>query len=198
MFTIPFTQNMIDKAVERANSITFGNARTQVKNSGVGLSDVATAGFLAEEAVAHYLNADLTSSSTDIDKYHYDLILPNGLNTEIKTKRRTVRPRPDYEVSIYDISTFQRPNLYMFVSLEFEKSMRQGRTLQYSNLTNVWLLGQKTPEDFFKDAVLWKAGDYDSRNNLKLKSTTYNLTISQLDEIDETFDFNEIDYRYWN
>ena len=187
---------MIDKAVERANSITFGDARTQVKNSGVGLSDVATAGFLAEEAVADYLNANLTSSSTDTDKYHYDLVLPNGLNTEIKTKRRTVRPRPDYEVSIYDISTFQRPDLYMFVSLEFEKSTKQGRTLQYDNLTNVWLLGQKTPEDFFKDAVLWKAGDYDSRNHLKLKSNTYNLTISQLDEISQLEEM--LEYIDWN
>ena len=177
MFTIPFTQEMIDRAIERANEISFSDSRTQVKNSGEGLSDVATAGFLAEEAVAAHLNADLTSTSTSIDKYHYDLILENGVNTEIKTKRRTVAPRPDYEVSIYDISTFQRPDLYMFVSLEFEKSTKKGKTLQYDNLKNIWLLGQKTPDEFFKQAALWKAGAFDTRNSLLLKSTTYNMLI---------------------
>ena len=195
MFTIPFTQEMIDRAIERANEISFSDSRTQVKNSGEGLSDVATAGFLAEEAVAAHLNADLTSTSTSIDKYHYDLILENGVTTEIKTKRRTVAPRPDYEVSIYDISTFQRPDLYMFVSLEFEKSTKKGKTLQYDNLKNIWLLGQKTPDAFFKDAVLWKAGDYDDRNKLRLKSNTYNLAIYQLDAIGG---FSETDYIDWD
>ena len=193
MYTIPFTQEMIDKAIEMANGITFKDSRTQVKHSGEGLSDVATAGFLAEEAVAAHLDAGLTSTSTSTDKYHYDLVLQNGLNTEVKTKRRTVPPRLDYDVSIYDISTFQRPDLYMFVSLEFEKSTKKGKTLQYDNLKNVWLLGQKTPADFFNKAVLWKAGDYDPRNKLRLKSNTYNLGIYQLDAIGDLSD----DYIDW-
>ena len=195
MYTIPFTQEMIDRAIERANEINFSDSRTQVKNSGEGLSDVATAGFLAEEAVAAHLNADLTSNSTSTDKYHYDLVLENGVNTEVKTKRRTVVPKLDYDVSIYDISTFQRPDLYMFVSLEFEKSTKKGKTLQYENLQNIWLLGQKAPEDFFKGAVLWKAGEYDDRNKLRLKSNTYNLAIYQLDDIGS---FGEENYIDWN
>jgi hypothetical protein len=83
----------------------------------------------------------------------------------------------------------------MFVSLEFEKSTKHGKTLQYDNLKNVWLLGQKVPEDFFKDAVLWKAGDYDARNKLRLKSNTYNLAIYQLDAIGS---FGEEDYIDWD
>ena len=183
MQNIPFTQEMIDRAVERAGAITFKEGRTQVKHSGSGLSDVATAGFLAEEAVADYLGADLTASSTGTDKYHYDLILQDGTHTEVKTKRRTVVPQEDYDVSVYDISTFQRPDLYMFVSLQYEKSTKIGRTLQYDNLKNIWLLGQKTPDEFFKQAALWKAGAFDTRNSLLLKSTTYNMLIKDLDEI---------------
>ena len=183
MQSIPFTQKMIDRAIERANSITFSEGRPLVKHSGSGLSDVATAGFLAEEAVADYLSADLTATSTGTDKYHYDLVLQDGTHTEIKTKRRTVVPQDDYDVSVYDISTFQRPDLYMFVSLQYEKSSKLGRTIQYDNLKNIWLLGQKAPEDFFREAELWKAGAFDKRNNLLLKSTTYNLLIKNLDEI---------------
>ena len=183
MKSIPFTQVMIDRAIERAKEVNFSEARTQVKHSGSGLSDVATAGFLAEEAVADYLGADLTATSTGTDKYHYDLVLQDGTHTEIKTKRRTVVPQDDYDVSVYDISTFQRPDLYMFVSLQYEKSSKIGRTIQYDNLKNIWLLGQKTPEAFFGAAVLWKAGDFDARNRLLLKSTTFNLAIKDLDEI---------------
>ena len=185
MKNIPFTQAMIDRATERANGIKFSETRTQVKESGSGLSDVATAGFLAEEAVADYLGAGLTATSTGTDKYHYDLVLQNGIRTELKTKRRTVVPQDYYDVSVYDISTFQRPDLYMFVSLQYEKSRKLGHTIQYDNLQNIWLLGQKTPEAFFDTAVLWKAGDFDSRNKLLLKSTTYNLAIKDLDRIYE-------------
>jgi hypothetical protein len=45
------------------------------------------------------------------------------------------------------------------------------------------LLGQKTPADFFKKAVLWDKGDYDERNKLILKSKSYNREIKDLDEI---------------
>lgn len=183
MFTIPFTQDMIDRAVYRAETVPLNPIRTEVKESGSGLSNVIVAGFLAEEAIADYLGADATSESEGEDKYHYDLVLQDGTRTEVKTKRRTVSPKYHYDVSVYEKSTFQRPDLYMFVSMQYEKSYRVGEVIQYDNLLNIWLLGQKTPKDFFEKAVFWDRGDYDATNRLVLNSKTYNLLIKDLDDI---------------
>ena len=183
MFSIPFTQEMIQRAYHRADVVPLNPIRTEVKESGSGLSNVVVAGFLAEEAVATYLVADLTSESEGTDKYHYDLVLEDGTRTEIKTKRRTVPPKYNYDVSIYEKSTFQQPDLYMFVSMQYEKSYKIRDVIQYENLLDIWLLGQKTPEDFFKKAKFWDKGDYDESNKLVLNSKTYNLLIKDLDDI---------------
>ena len=177
---------MIDRATARSaenfehTQVEYLNARTQIKNSGTGLSNVTTAGFLAEEAGADYLGAEVITGE---EMYHCDLILLDKTRAEVKTKRRTVAPRDDYDTSVYEVSTHQRPDLYIFVSLQFEGSFMSMNTVQYENLIDVWLLGQKTPRAFFEKAVFWNEGDYDARNSLVLKSKTYNLAIEDLDEI---------------
>ena len=117
------------------------------------------------------------------DRYNYDLILSDGTHTEVKSKRRTVAPQPNYEVSVYQVSRHQRPDLYMFCSLQYERSYKILNTIQYDNLQHIWLLGQKTPKEFFKEAIFWDEGDYDERNKLLLKSKSYNREIKDLDEI---------------
>ena len=180
MYKIPFTQLMIDRAIQRAKEFSPSARRSQVKHSGTGLSNVKVAGFLAEEAVAAHLEAELVLGE---DRYDYDLILPDGTHTEVKSKRRTVAPQFNYEVSVYQVSRHQKPDLYMFCSLQYERSHKILNTIQYDNLQHIWLLGQKTPADFFKKAVLWDKGDYDERNELILKSKSYNREIKDLDEI---------------
>jgi len=44
------------------------------------------AGYLGEEAVAPYLNAKIVSNKKGTNKFHYDLILPDGRRAEVKTK----------------------------------------------------------------------------------------------------------------
>ena len=180
MYKIPFTQHMIEKAIKRADDFSPKARRSQVKHSGTGLSNVKVAGFLAEEAVAEHLNAELVLGE---DRYNYDLVLPDGTHTEVKSKRRTVAPRPNYEVSVYQVSRHQRPDLYMFCSLQYERSHKILNTIQYDNLQAIWLLGQKTTKEFFDEAVFWDEGDYDARNKLILKSKSYNREIRDLDEI---------------
>jgi len=185
MRKIPFTQEMIDRAIQRAKDFSPSARRSQVKHSGTGLSNVKVAGFLAEEAIAEYLNAELVLGE---DRYNYDLVLADGTRTEVKSKRRTVAPKPNYEVSVYQVSKFQKPDLYMFCSLQYEKSSRIGKAIQYDNLLHIWLLGQKKPETFFRKATFWDEGDYDNRNKLLLKSKSYNIEIKDLDEIGDQYD----------
>ena len=53
----------------------------------------------------------------------------------------------------------------------------------YSDLQNVWLLGQKTPEEYFNEATLWESGDIDRNNGFTTHVDMYNLPIEKLDKV---------------
>ena len=111
-------------------------------------------------------------------KFNHDLILRDGSRAEVKSKRRTVPPKNFYEVSIAKTSTHQKPDLYIFVSLQFKK--RDKRIGTYKGLEHVWIVGQKTPEAYFDSARLWTKGEIDSTNNFRTHIDMYNLDINQL------------------
>ena len=173
MYVIPHTQEMIDNSLRKAKELGALN-RSITRGQG------NAAGYLGEEAVASYLGADIMSSNEGTNKFNYDLILPNGIRAEVKSKRRTVPPQDFYDVSIAESSTHQRPDIYIFVSLQFGIKTEAGK---YNALEHVWLVGQKTPEDFFRLATLWKKGDVDATNNFTTHADMYNLPINKLDGV---------------
>ena len=170
MKIIPHNSTMVQEALRKAkklgelnNSITKGHGNA--------------AGYLGEESVASYLNADVVTNR------NHDLVL-NNKTIEVKTKRRTVKPQDSYEVSISKTSLHQQPDVYVFVSLQFESRIKDGKNKgAYKGLQHVWLLGSKTPEEYFKAATLWKKGTVDPSNNFKTHADMYNLPISELDEV---------------
>ena len=141
------------------------------------------AGYLGEEAVAAYLNAEIVSREEGTDKFHYDLILPDGRRAEVKTKRRTVAPEKHYDVSVADTSRFQKPDLYIFVSLHFGKMYKKNGERVYEDLKDVWLVGQKLPEAYFKLATFWPKGKVDPTNGFVTRADMWNLPINKLDPI---------------
>jgi len=176
MYIIPHTKEMVAQALQKAkklgklkNSITKGRGNA--------------AGYLGEEAVAKYLNANIMSNDEGSQKYNHDLILQDGRRAEVKTKRRTVPPLDHYDVSIAQTSLHQKPDVYIFVSLEFKESKRLGKNMVYKHLQNVWLLGEKTPKDFLDQSNKWNTGDIDKSNNFITKTNMYNLPINLLDDI---------------
>ena len=115
MIKIETTQEMIDNARLKAKSL--GSINNSILRGAGNL-----AGYLGEEAVASYLGADIVSNNRGRDKYNYDLVLEDGRRMEVKTKRRSVSPRSNYDVSVAQTSKHQRPDLYGFVSLEFGRT----------------------------------------------------------------------------
>ena len=104
MYIIPHTKEMVAQALQKAkklgklkNSITKGRGNA--------------AGYLGEEAVAKYLNANIMSNDEGSQKYNHDLILQDGRRAEVKTKRRTVPPLDHYDVSIAQTSLHQKPDV---------------------------------------------------------------------------------------
>tara|TARA_R110000824_G_scaffold264523_1_gene453368 strand:- start:9616 stop:10146 length:531 start_codon:yes stop_codon:yes gene_type:complete len=176
---------MITTAFEKASMLG-------VLNNSITHGQGNAAGYLGEEAVAAYLGGKIVSSEEGVQKYNHDLLLydrrfPQGLRAEVKTKRRTVEPQEHYEVSVAQTSLHQKPDIYIFVSLQFKTKLNFTDGVKYKDLQAVWLLGQKTPEDFLEQASKWNTGDIDQSNNFVTKTPMYNLAIKYLDTVEGGF-----------
>tara|TARA_R110002020_G_scaffold212028_7_gene418446 strand:- start:4867 stop:5460 length:594 start_codon:yes stop_codon:yes gene_type:complete len=180
MIRIKTTQEMIDDCRLKAKAL--GSITNSITKGGGNL-----AGYLGEEAVASHIGADIVSNNRGRDKYNYDLLLPDGRRIEVKTKRRTVKPRPNYDVSVAHSSKHQRPDLYVFVSLEFERADKS-HPKKYYGLQNAWLCGYMDANEFWERAILWKSGQIDPTNAFKTHVDMYNMAISDLYVDLETLD----------
>ena len=176
MKELEFNNEMIRRATEWAenlggiyNSITSGDGNF--------------AGRLGELAFANYIGEEVKDNK-DFDVVH------NGEKLEVKTKRRAVAPLPYYEGSVAMTSEHQRPDRYVFMSLQFEKSGRHAQPADglkrrggkwYKNLQKVWYCGDMDAREFFRTSVIWKRGDKDSSNGFKTLVDMYNIPHDKLD-----------------
>ena len=171
---IPHTDTMVKRAFDKASRL--GSLNNSIL-SGSGNA----AGYLGEEAVAAYMEADIVSSDRGSGKFDYDLILYDGTRAEVKTKRRTVPPRDFYDVSVAATSTHQKPDLYIFASVQFNRSGRINGQMAYGDLEAVWIVGCKKPDDFYREAHSLMPGDIDPDNNFVTTAAMFNLPIYRLE-----------------
>jgi len=99
--------------------------------------------------------------------YDYDLII-EGYKVDVKTKRTTVIPKPEYLCSISSFNTKQKCDIYFFLRIN-------------ENLNYCYLLGYKRKKDFFNEAIFNKKGSLDV-NGWIFKDDCYNLKIQMLKE----------------
>lgn len=174
MRKLSFTAEMIASAKAKASSL--GSINNSILRGGGNL-----AGYLGEEALAPYIGAEIVSNNRGLDKYNHDLLTPVGRRVEVKTKRRTVAPKGFYDVSVAKTSKHQQPDIYAFISLEFERATKT-HPKQYFGLKNIWLCGFMPAEEYWEKATLWKKGKIDKTNNFKTHVDMYNLAIEDLYE----------------
>ena len=179
LISIPWDSRMVEQAQSKAKKL--GRINNSILKGGGN-----AAGYLGEEAVAAYIGAKITSCDKGDDKYDYDIIAKDGRRIEIKTKRRTVDPLDYYDVSVAKTSIHQRPDLYIFVSINFENMMMENGKRVYRGIKNIWIVGQAEPEDYFARAKIWKAGEIDNRNGFKTHVDMYNLPISEIEPLDDS------------
>ena len=179
LISIPWDSRMVEQAQSKAKKL--GRINNSILKGGGN-----AAGYLGEEAVAAYIGAKITSCDKGDDKYDYDIIAKDGRRIEVKTKRRTVNPLDYYDVSVAKTSVHQRPDLYIFVSINFEDmTMEKGKRV-YRGIKNIWIVGQAEPEDYFARAKIWKAGEIDNNNGFKTHVDMYNLPISEIEPLDDS------------
>lgn len=137
------------------------------------------AGYLAEIALAKHLGAKNISCKDGKEKYNFDLIFDDK-KLECKTKRRTVDPKPEYEVSIAKTSKHQKADVYAFLSVTFKEKRGKGLSVTYHGVDSIWLCGFMTAEEYFKKSKFMPKGKMDFSNGFKTRADMYNLPISEL------------------
>ena len=174
MRKLNFDQSMIDEAVKKAEDLgSINNSITSGRGN--------LAGYLAEIALTKYLDCKNISCDKGRDKYDYDLI-KDGRKIDVKTKRRTVDPKPFFEVSIAGTSKHQKTDTYAFISITFKEKRGMGSKAQYYGVESIWLCGFMSKEDYFDKAIFWKKGAVDPSNGFKVHADMYNMPISSLGE----------------
>ena len=164
MESLKFNHKMIGQATLWAHDIgSIKNSITRGRGN--------YAGRLGELALAKHLGVEVEDSKD------YDIIY-EGKKIEVKTKRRAVKPQPDYTVNIAATSLHQKPDTYAFLSLEYLDRDSAGN---YSDLLNVWLCGYKDADKFFEEAEFWPKGTPDPPS-FKTHRDMYVMKIGELDE----------------
>ena len=120
------------------------------------------AGFIGEIVIRDYLGAKQDNT------YQHDLIF-HGLSLDVKTKRCSNAPRPDYDASIKNPG--QSCDLYVFCRVLY-------------NLEKCYCMGYITRRQYLKQADRKLKGDYDESNDFEFKASCYNLAYSELKPIE--------------
>jgi len=109
--------------------------------------------------------------------YDYDLIV-DGSKVDVKTKRTTEHPLPNYLCSVAEYNTKQECDYYFFA-----------RALE--DLSKVYLLGYITKPEFYQKAFFAKKGDTDPEDStFKFTADCYNIKIEELNRFTKNPNFS--------
>jgi len=159
---VEITPEMLQEAKERAKEIPSDLKNSILKGDGNLTSCVGQMAF------------EKLSGAEQSNTYHWDSKLKDKL-CEVKSKLRTVPPKGDYDCSVTNANTKQKCDFYVFVSV-------------LKDFTKAWVLGYRTPKEYFEDAIFLNKGDLDPSNGYICKATCWNLKVRDLKDIKELYE----------
>ena len=130
-------------------------------------------GTIGELVLKEYLGnngLNIVDNRKSGDATRYDLLV-QGEKIEVKTKDRTVIPKPFYDCSVplYN-HEHQKPDWFFFLSL-----FRKGHLY-----LSAYILGGVTYSDMEKDGVVMNKGDVDFSNGWVCNESCVNISIEKL------------------
>ena len=134
-------------------------------NNSIRKGEGSLVAYIGEEVAKAVLGGEIE------DTYDYDLRY-GSKTVDVKTKERTVPPRPNYNCTVADFNTKQGCDEYAFVSV-------------LNDYSTAWYLGKISKKDFYKEAKFYKKGELDPDSppskDFYFKADCYNIPISKLD-----------------
>jgi hypothetical protein len=155
---IEITPEMIARA--QTKSQAMGSLNNSIRNGRGNLC-----GFLGEICVETLLGAQENNT------YQFDLVW-NGVELEVKTKDRTVKPCAEFDASVANYNARQTADCYVFVSLLRNKSSGQ--------YTHGYVMGLMPKTEYIQRARFMRKGDIDPSNGWEVSADCYNLPYGDL------------------
>lgn len=140
-------------------------------------------GVLGEIIVEEWLQRYKFQFSDERNETTHDYrINSNGETFEVKTKDRTVPPKPDYVATApaYNKS-HQKPSFYIFVSLQRPDNTEEDEN-NVRNFTHAHIVGMCTLDFLEQRSKFRPKGFEDGSNKMEIKFDCYNILISQLEK----------------
>lgn len=178
-YKVTITQEMVDLALERARCLQNypKNFKQHIQEQGDGELTAKVDGILGEMIAEHWLNTQNFTFEDCREEFTHDYLVGGQIRLEIKTKRRTVAPRANYEATVPQyVHDVQKPTAYLFVSLRLKK----GRDDDFSRYIEGHVVGGLSRSKFDKFKRSLHKGQHDSSNNWDCSEVCYNIYISQL------------------
>lgn len=167
----PVTELHRDRARRRAAEypVLKGSHRGEIANQIGALGEVVAESWLARNGVRF----------TSVRTTRTDLILSDQKTLEIKTKDRTVAPKPEYEASIplYN-HDHQQPDYYLFVSLE----RGRGSQSDLDSFHTAHIVGASSVRKMHELGKVWHAGETDPDNGTTFWTDCLNIKLKNLVE----------------
>lgn len=130
-------------------------------------------GFVGENALKHFLNIPLT---LDQNTYDYDVVF-HDLLIDVKSKKTSVTPRPDYECSVANFNTRQKCTHYVFTRIYYRPEHKLPHT--------TYIMGFMPKDEYYAKARFLQKGQKDGSNGFIVRADCWNLPYSQLYPIEQ-------------
>ena len=166
MIEVEITEGMKERAQENSRYI-IRNEKASIRGSGG-----AFVGSLGTLVVADHYGAEIidTWRTGDYATTVYDMLI-DGQKIEVKTKQRSVPPRPFYEASITAQSLqMLDPDYFVFVSLY--------------NLEKAYIMGAIQVDEFMGKATPYMKGEVDPSNNYRVPKDCYSIVYEKLYDLE--------------
>lgn len=131
-------------------------------NNSITDGDGNVAGYVGQAAVAKYFGVP------EAETFEWDLLAPNGMRVEVKTKRQIdFPPQPNWACSVCDKNAHQQCDIYCFVRVTHD-------------YRKAWICGFISPKRFKLYAIFWKKGWFDPDNDMVIKEDCWSVPVSEL------------------
>lgn len=176
---VKITQEMVESAITRALGLPKydKNFKQYIQEEGDGELTAKVDGILGEMIAEHWLRTHNFTFEDCRNEFTHDYLIEDQIKLEIKTKRRAVVPRNNYEATVPQyIHDKQKPTAYLFISLRLNK----GSDNDFRRYAEGYIVGGLSRSKFDKAKRSLNKGQHDASNDWDCSEACYNVYISQL------------------
>ena len=149
-----------------------------LKNSirGKEANFIGSIGEVLFESFIQEQGLPLEKEEGEQEKYNHDFVIDGKFKVDVKTKDRSVVPKPYYDCSVFqETLDHQKPDFFYFISL-----LKKGGVF-----TEGYLLGATSLPNLHEEGEEWKEGEIDARNGKLIRHSCVSIEIKNLISNDE-------------